>query len=515
MNPDKKNQKGKVCLIGAGPGDVGLLTLKGAEYLSSADVVVYDYLSNDSLLSMSKIDSEHIYVGKKASDHTLTQDGINNLLIKKAEEGKSVARLKGGDPYVFGRGGEEALALSDAGIDFEVVPGITAGIAAAAYAGIPFTHRGITSTAGFITGHEMDGKDESGIDWHSIAGLGTLVFYMGVRNLPVIVKNLKKEGRSGTTPAAIVQWGTMTSQRSAEGTLDTIVDVVEKEKISTPALIIIGDVVSLRSKLNWFEKKPLFGKKIVVTRSRSQASDLSKKLRELGADVIEFPTIEISPIPNNSNLVKALESISDYSWIIFTSVNSVDIFFKKVMNIKDVRIMAGIKIAAIGSATAMSLTKYGLKADIVPERFTSEGIVKALENNKVKLEGEKVLIPGSLIARDLLPVSLTEMGAFVDVVPIYENKTPEYTAEYIDNIFDNNLHLCTFTSSSTVTNLVDILNKNNRSKYISTINGASIGPITSETAKKANIKLLIESEIYTIPALVSEIVNQTIKKEKK
>lgn len=514
MNPNNRGLKGKVYLIGAGPGDVGLLTIKGSEYLSSADVVVYDYLSNDSLLSIAGSDSEKIYVGKKASDHTLTQDGINNLLVKKALEGKSVARLKGGDPYVFGRGGEEALALSDAGIKFEVVPGVTAGIAAAAYAGIPFTHRGITSTAGFITGHEMDGKDESGIDWKAIAGLGTLVFYMGVKNLPVIVSNLKKEGRSGSTPAAIVQWGTMTSQRSAEGTLDTIVDVVKKEKISTPALIVIGDVVSLRSKLNWFEKKPLFGKKIIVTRSRSQISGLSKELRELGAEVIEFPTIEIYPIPDNSNLDRAIDSISDYSWIIFTSVNSVDIFFKNVMRNNDVRILAGIKIAVIGSATAMSLIKYGIKADIIPEQFTSEGIVKELESDKAELKGKKVLIPGSLIARDLLPVSLTAMGAIVDAVPVYENKMPEYTSEYIDSIFDNNLYLCTFTSSSTVTNLIKILEENNRSKYISKISGASIGPITSETAKEAGIRLSIEAGTHTIPALVSEIVNQTIKKEK-
>jgi uroporphyrinogen III methyltransferase/synthase len=515
MNLNNRGLNGKVYLIGAGPGDVGLLTLKGAEYLSSADVIVYDYLSSNSLLSMSKDDSEHIYVGKKASDHTLTQEVINNLLVEKAREGKYVARLKGGDPYVFGRGGEEALALSDAGIEFEVVPGVTAGIAAAAYAGIPFTHRGITSTAGFITGHEMDGKNESSIDWESIAGLGTLVFYMGVRNLPVIVSNLKKEGRSGTTPAAIVQWGTLTSQRSAEGTLDTIVDVVRQKKISTPALIVIGDVVNLRSKLNWFEKKPLFGKKIIVTRSRAQASSLSKELRELGAEVIEFPTIEISLIPDNSNLDRAIDSVSDYSWIIFTSVNSVEIFFKRVMSIKDARILAGIKIAVIGSATAMSLNEYGIKADIIPEQFTSEGIVKALESYKAELKGKKVLIPGSLIARDLLPVSLTAMGALVEAVPVYENKTPEYTAEYIDSIFDKNLYLCTFTSSSTVTNFIDILKVNNRNKYISKINGASIGPVTSKTAKEAGINLSIEAGVHTIPSLVSEIVNKAIKKENK
>ncbi len=513
MNPETKNQAGKVYLIGAGPGDIGLFTLKGAEYLSKADVVVYDYLSSSALLSMTSDKSEQIYVGKKAADHTLNQEEINALLINKAGEGKLVARLKGGDPYVFGRGGEEALALSDAGIEFEVVPGITAGIAAAAYAGIPFTHRGITSTAGFITGHEMEGKDESGIDWKSIAGLGTLVFYMGVKNLPVIVRNLKKEGRRGNTPAAIIQWGTMTFQRSAEGTLDTIADIAEKEQISTPALIIIGDVVGLRSKLNWFEKKPLFGKKIVVTRSRSQISGLSKELRELGAEVIEFPTIDIFPIPDNSNLERAIDYISDYSWLIFTSVNSVDVFFKEVMSKKDVRILGGIKIAVIGSATDMSLTKYGLKADIIPEQFTSEGIVKALESNGVELKGQKVLIPGSLIARDLLPVSLSKMGALVDVLPVYENKMPEYSPEYIDSIFDKNLFLCTFTSSSTVSNLINILKKNNRKKYISKIKGASIGPVTTKTAIEAGINLLIEANEHTIQTLVAEIVKSTIKKD--
>ncbi len=459
MKSDSMIRTGKVYLIGAGPGDIGLFTLKGAEYLSKADVVVYDYLSSTSLLSMAGDNSELIYVGKKAADHTMTQSDINTLLIKKANEGKLVARLKGGDPYVFGRGGEEALALSDAGIEFEVVPGVTAGIAASAYAGIPFTHRGITSTAGFITGHEMDDKNETGIDWHSIAGLGTLVFYMGVKNLPVIVRNLKKEGLKGTTPAAIIQWGTMNSQRSAEGTLDTIVDVVKKENISTPALIVIGNVVRLRSKLNWFEKKPLFGKRIVVTRSRSQLSDLSKELVELGADVTEFPTINIVPILNNLKLKKALSTVSDNSWIIFTSSNSVEIFFKDIMSIKDVRILAGVKVAAIGAATTAKLRNFGINADLIPEQFTGEGLIDSFEKNNIELSGKKILIPGSLISRKTLPLALSALGALVETVPIYETKIPDYSPDYIDKIFSKNPDICTFTSSSTVTNLIDILKK--------------------------------------------------------
>ncbi|NPE31578.1 uroporphyrinogen-III C-methyltransferase [Methanococcoides sp. SA1] len=502
-----KNEIGTVYLIGAGPGDEGLLTLRGAEYLQTADVIVYDYLCNAALLKMAGNDAELIYVGKQASAHTLSQDGINQLLVSKALEGKNVARLKGGDPFVFGRGGEEALALKEAGVEFEIVPGITAGIAASAYAGIPFTHRGIATTAGFVTGHEMEGKEKSDLDWENINGLDTLVFYMGVKNLPVIVEKLKSAGRAGDTPAALVRWGTRSNQETVTGTLNTIVAEVEKARLKPPALIIVGDVVKLRSQLRWFDKKPLFGKKIVVTRSRTQASVLSEKLKRAGAEVIELPTIEIHPIKDQSPIDKEIAELEKYDWMVFTSVNSVHIFMERLFDSgKDVRALYLLKLAVIGRETAEKLRQYGLNADLMPERFTSFGVIEEFQNRSCSLRGRQILIPGSLIAKDVIPRGLEKLGADVKTVAIYENKLPDYTVDEIDEIFETMPDLITFTSSSTVNNLVDILSGLGRKEYIRQIKGASIGPITTETAVERGITLAFEAKEHNISCLVDEIL---------
>jgi len=498
---------GTVYLIGAGPGDEGLLTLRGAEYLRSADVVVYDYLCNEALLKMARKDAEFIYAGKQASAHTLSQDEINQLLVDKAQEGKNVARLKGGDPFVFGRGGEEALVLKESGVNFEIVPGITAGIAASAYAGIPFTHRGIATTAGFVTGHEMAGKEKSDIDWENINGLDTLVFYMGVKNLPLIVEKLKSVGRSGDTPAALVRWGTRSNQETVTGTLDTIVQEVEKAQLKPPALIIVGEVVKLRSQLQWFDKKTLFGKRIVVTRSRTQVSTLGEKLKRAGADVLELPTIDIHPLEDQSPIDKEIGELEKYDWMVFTSVNSVNIFMDRLFESgRDVRALYKMKFAVIGRETSDKLREYGLNADLMPERFTSYGVVKEFQNRSCSLRGKQILIPGSLIARDVIPLGLEDLGADVKIVAIYENKLPGYTVEKIDEIFRSMPDLVTFTSSSTVNNLVDILIGADRKEYVKQIKGASIGPITSETAVERGINVAFEAEEHTINCLVDEIL---------
>jgi uroporphyrinogen III methyltransferase/synthase len=502
---------GIVYLIGAGPGDEGLLTLRGAEYLQSADVVVYDYLCNKDLLKMARTDSEKIYVGKQASAHTLSQEEINQLLIDKAQSGKNVARMKCGDPFVFGRGGEEALALKNAGIIFEIVPGITAGIAAAAYAGIPFTHRGIATSAGFITGHEMAGNDNSSIDWESIKGLDTLVFYMGVGNLPHIVEKLKDAGKSGDTPAALVRWGTKTNQQTVTGTLDSIVKEVEKAALKPPALIIVGDVVNLRSELQWFDTKPLFGKRIVVTRSRTVASSLSEKLKRAGAEVIELPTIDIQPLDDQSAIDKEINEIDKYDWIVFTSVNSVNIFMDRLfLSGRDVRSLNLSKLAVIGRETALSLRTFGLNADLMPERFTSEGLVEAVHGLQFDFSRVKILIPGSIISRDVILRGMEEMGAKVSAVPIYDNLLPEYDEKTLDDLFGTVPDLVTFTSSSTVNNLVDILKSRGKQRYVDTIKGASIGPITSNTARERGIRLVLESGDHTINSLVEKILEYTV-----
>ena len=499
--------KAKVYLVGAGPGDPGLITVKGRACIQNADVIIYDYLASPALLKYARKSAELIYVGKKGGDHTLSQDEINTLIVQKAKSGGIVCRLKGGDPYIFGRGGEEAEVLFKAGIAFEIVPGITSAIAAAAYAGIPLTHRKLASTIAFVTGHEDPAKEETGINWASLAtGIGTLVFFMGVKNLPNITKSLIDQGKPPDTPVALIRWGTTPRQQTVSGTLGTIVEKARAAALKPPAIIVVGDVVNLRQSLKWFEGRALLGKRIVVTRARQQASDLVRLLSDHGAECLEYPTIKIVTPRDPQPLKKAVESLSEYDWIIFTSVNGVIYFFDQLFATgKDVRALGRMQTAAIGPATARQLFEYGLTSDIVPETYRAESVVEAF--GKVNLKGKKILLPRAKEARPILPEELKKMGATVDEITAYETlKEAENRDDLVQNLKDNSIDLITFTSSSTVRNFKALLPAEKFTKLIKGVTIASIGPITSDTAKKLGFDVHITAEDYTIPGLVEAIL---------
>jgi uroporphyrinogen III methyltransferase / synthase len=498
---------GKVYLVGAGPGDPGLMTVKGLACLKEADVVIYDYLANEQLLNSAKAGAEKIYVGKKGGDHTLPQEKINSLIVAKAGEGKMIVRLKGGDPFIFGRGGEEAEELAEAGIPFEIVPGVTSAIAAPAYAGIPLTHRSYTSTVAFITGHEDPAKEESQIAWDKIAtGIGTLVFLMGVGNLPRIASELVKHGRSPQTPVALIRWGTLPEQETYLGTLSTIGKVAEIHKVKPPVIILVGEVVALRDKLNWFETLPLFGRKIVVTRSREQASDLSERLQKLGALPIEFPTIEILPPESFDDLDHCAIRLGEYDWIIFTSANGVRFFISRLMEIgKDIRDLKGPRIAAIGPKTAEELENLKIRVDFIPKEYRAEAVYEGLRDED--LRGKRILIPRAKMARDVLPAELRKSGAQVEVVDVYQTLRPHLGVESVREVLEEgHVAAVTFTSSSTVTNFVELLGKENASKLMARTIAASIGPVTAETARSFGIESAVVPKDYTIPALVESLV---------
>jgi len=501
---------GKVYLIGAGPGDPGLITLKASKCIQDCDVIIYDYLASPALLSIVSKQAEQIYVGKKGGDHTMKQEQINQLIVDKALEGKTVCRLKGGDPYIFGRGGEEAEILNAHHIPFEVVPGITSGIAAPAYAGIPLTHRKMTSTLAFVTGHEDPTKAESSIHWPSLAkGIGTIVFYMGVKQLPGIVSQLLKNGKSKDTPVALIRWGTTSKQQTVTGTLEHIVEIVQKSGLRAPAIIVVGDVVLLRDQLNWFEQKPLFGKTIVVTRARHQASDLVRQLTELGASCIECPTIQIVPPDNDQPMKQAIQNISTYDWLVFTSVNGVLHFFNLLFDMgKDVRPLGHLKLCTIGPVTAQQLKNYGLKTDILPETYRAESVVKAFE--QINMRDQRVLLPRAREARSVLPDALRQMGATVDEITAYQTiAVTGHDPEIVSRIHHADIDMVTFTSSSTVNNFCDIFpDCKHNEKFNDQVRIASIGPITSETIRKNGLTVSVEAEEYTIPGLVQAIVNE-------
>lgn len=496
------NRIGKVYLVGAGPGDPGLFTLKGKEVLEKAQTVIYDYLANPELLKFCSKSCEFIYVGKKGGAHTLPQEEINKLLVDKAKEGKIVVRLKGGDPFLFGRGGEEIEELISENIPFEVIPGITSAIAVPAYAGIPVTHRNYTSTLAIITGHEAEDKEESKVNFSALAKLGTLVFLMGVKNLPHIVNELIRAGKREDTPCAVIQWGTTPKQKVATGTLISISEKVKEKGITAPAIIVVGEVVKLRERFNWFEGRPLFGKKILVTRTREQASKLSKKLLELGAEVIEIPTIDIQPC-YTEEVYNTIKDLNKYDWLVFTSENGVKYFFTALFHLNlDLRALARVQLAVIGPATEIALSAKGLRADLKPEKdFTQEGLCAAF--SKIDIKNKKILLIRAKKARELLPNTLQERGAKVDLLPIYETLLPRDSLEKLKEVLPS-LDVITFTSSSTVENFFKLLEEGHL-KISSHTLLASIGPITSDTLRGYGFSPHIEAKEYTISGLVKAI----------
>jgi uroporphyrinogen III methyltransferase/synthase len=500
--------KGKVYLVGAGPGDPGLITVKGRECIESAHVVIYDYLASPELLKYAQKNAELIYVGKKGGDHTSSQEEINALIVKKAKAGLQVCRLKGGDPFIFGRGGEEAEELVASGIPFEVVPGVTSAVAAAAYAGIPLTHRRLTATLAFITGHEDPHKEESSIDWDSLArGIGTLVFFMGVKNLPDITQKLIAHGRPPDTPVALIRWGTTPGQQTVAGTLENIAERVEAAALKAPAIIVVGEVVRLRESLRWFENRPLLGKRIIVTRAREQASDLVKRLSDLGAECLEYPTIRVVAPDDAKPLLDAIENLSTYDWIVFTSVNGVKFFFEHLFGLgRDVRALNRLKTAAIGPVTAEQLFSRGFKSDIVPENYRAEAVVESFR--KENLKGKRVLLPRAAEARPVLPEALRKMGAQVDEVTAYRTeKVGNNAGQLIEQLAAKTVDLITFTSSSTVKNFKALLPAENFKDLIAGAAVASIGPITTDTAVELGFEVQITADSYTIPGLCQAILN--------
>ena len=507
--------KGMVYLVGAGPGDYRLITLKGIECLKRAEVVVYDRLADERILGWAPADAERIYVGKASSHHTMRQEDISALLAAKAQEGKTVVRLKGGDPFVFGRGGEEGLLLEEKGIPFEIVPGVTSAISVPAYAGIPVTHRAVATSFAVVTGHEDPTKGGSNMRWDKLAtGVDTLVFLMGVANLPRITQKLIENGRSADTPAAVIRWGTKPEQRVLVTTVGRAAEDVQRAGLKPPAIFLVGDVVKLRDRLQWFDRlsqRPLFGRRVLVTRARSQASRLTAALEELGAEVREVPAIRIAPPTDGYAAIDAaIGTLMDYQWLVFTSANGVSAFFARLAAAgKDARALGYAQVAAIGTATAAKLREYGIRADVVPEEFRAEGVVAAL---KGKLPPHaRVLLPRAEQAREVLPDGLRALGATVDVAPVYRTEAAAADGEALAaDLAAGAYDYVTFTSSSTVRNLAKILGG---SAPLAHTRAACIGPVTAETARELGIEPALVAEEYTIAGLTRAIAADAAPKD--
>ena len=502
-----KRAKGMVYLVGAGPGDAGLLTLRGAELLGRADVVVYDALVNAELLRLAPKTAEIIFAGKRAKDHAIAQDELNRLLVVKAKEGKTVVRLKGGDPYIFGRGGEEAEELVAAKIRFETVPGVSSVVAAPNYAGVPLTHREHCSSFTVITGHEDPAKEVSGVDWEAIAKTpGTKVVLMGTERVRQITELLVTHGMSRDTPVAVVRWGTTGRQQSIEGTLATITDVAARAKLSAPAVMVIGEVVKLRSKLNWFENLSLFGRRIVVTRTREQAGGLSRQLSERGAEVLEIPTIRIVPPRSEEALTEALSGLNAYDWLVFTSPNGVtsffDYFFRKFRDLRDI---GGVRIAAVGPATAAKLRDLHLQVDLMPEEYVATKISDALSRYQ-SIQNLRLLLLQAEVANAELPRLLEDKGAIVDSIACYQTvpETEDLTGAAA-KLLEEGTDWITFTSSSTVANFHARFDLPGLLKKFPQIKTASIGPETSKALAALGLKPTVEAGAHTIDGLTQAL----------
>jgi uroporphyrinogen III methyltransferase/synthase len=498
---------GLVYLIGAGPGDPGLITVRGRDCLRSAEVVVYDYLANPLLLREAP-EAEKIYVGKSKGLHHLPQEEINALLVDLARQGKVVARLKGGDPYVFGRGGEEALCLAQAGIPFEVIPGVTAAFAAGAYAGIPLTHRDYTTSLGLFTGHEDPAKKLSTLDWEKLAtGVGTLVFYMGMSNLDTIARELIKHGRGPQTPVAVIRWATLPRQETLVAPLNEIAAAVTAANFKPPAIIIVGEVVSLRQELSWFDRKPLFGRTILVTRAAEQAGEFTTILQELGAQVVECPTIHLAPVQDPTELDAAIAELASFSWLILTSGNAVRFFFARLAALGlDARALGRCRVCAVGPKTAAALGAVGIHPDLVPADYKAEGVVEALAPRLQS--GEKILFPRADKARDVIVSVLSVRGAEVRAPVLYCNTLPAaLPLDALAALEAGGIDAICFTASSTVENLHAILGAADFHRLLTPLTIASIGPITSRSCTQLGLPVAIEPAEYTLHALAAALVS--------
>lgn len=492
---------GRVYLVGAGPGDPELITLKGRRVLEEAGCVLYDNLANEALLDLAPPGAERIYVGKKRAEHACSQDEISALMIARAREGRTVVRLKGGDPLIFGRGGEELETLADAGIPFEVVPGVTAALGIAAYTGVPLTHREHTSAVTFVTGHSVEK-----IDWARAGASETVVVFMGLTAIGAIARELIANGRAPDTPAMAVRWATRPDQQTIAGTLADLPARVAEAGMKPPATIVIGEVVRLRERLNWYERLPLFGTRIVVTRDRSQAGELASRLHRLGAEVIELPTIEIRPPLNPAPLERAIAQLETYDWLIFTSANGVRFFMDRLQaSDRDLRALRA-KLCAIGPATRRAIEALHLKVDLMPEEYVAESLVAAFAG--IDLDGKRVLLPRAAVARDVVPVELARRGARVDVVEAYRSVLPEDTASRARAMFAGTRApgWITFTSSSTVKNFFEAVRRDLLAHMASPIRTASIGPVTSATLREHGIEPTVEARPFTVDGLVDAIL---------
>ena len=506
--------KGKVCqygmvyLVGAGPGDPGLLTLRGKACLERADVVLYDHLANPVLLQYAAPAAETIYVGRCGRGAYRPQDEIHRLMLDFAQSGKSVVRLKGGDPFVFGRGGEEAEFLADQGIPFEVVPGVSAAVAVPAYAGIPVSHRTLASTVAFVTGHEDPSKGGTVLEWPRLASVdGTLVFLMGAKNLPTIVRRLVEEGKPSNTPVALIRWGTYPRQQTVVGTLSNIIGLAEAANIQPPTVIVIGAVVQLRDRLNWFESQPLFGKRILVTRAQSQASALSDLIRTYGGDPLECPTIAFVPPASWEEVDGAIRELESYQWLVLTSVNGVQRFMQRLWhNGRDARALHRVRVCCIGPRTAEELATFGVQADMVPEAYQAEGVLEIMRAAGVR--GQRVLIARAAEARQLLPDELTGLGAIVKVVTVYHTVIPDQDIGAVRVMLQSkDVDVVTFASSSTVKNFCRLLSgEEGISSLLQGVIIACIGPITARTAEDSGLAVDVVAAENTIPALVDGLV---------
>ncbi len=497
-------RKGVTYLVGAGPGDPGLMTARSLELIATADVVIHDRLIPEGALDGAREDAELIYVGKRPGKPSVEQEDIERLLVDRARQGHSVVRLKGGDPFVFGRGGEEAEALVSAGLPFEVVPGVTAGIAAPAYAGIPVTHRDDASAVAFVTGHEDPDKDESAIDWDALARFpGTLVLYMGVKRLEAIVAELIRAGRSPTEPAAVVERGTQVSQRTVAAPLSELPWKVLDTGIGPPAIVIVGRVAARREEIAWLERRPLYGRKVVVTRARAQASGIAATLAGLGAEVVELPAIRIEPRIGEPEVAAAIDRLGDYALVCLTSPNGVRLLFEAMAERDlDARALAGATVAAIGPGTAGALRERGVVADVVPERSIAEALVEALA--EVEVEGRRVLIARAAEAREVLPDALRERGAEVDVVALYETVREDPEPEALERAAAADY--VTFTSSSTVRNLLEVIGGGLPAEA----RVVSIGPVTSATARECGLTVDVEASRHDPEGLVEALLEDVI-----